>query len=323
MSILTAAGCNLISYPRFESNGVKKLSEDHKRKLQAGKKFSGEMSKSSAAKIRRYINIWLDNITCHNLLRMERSLPADRRMIMLTLTLSGDTKMNDTLVKRYLLNTFLTKLKLIKRDFLYIWKAERQDNGRIHFHILADSYFPKDKVSDLWNQTQMTYKIIPTTDLPTARKLYPSTKIEAIRSVDKGLDYMVKYICKNESKQGIDGRVWGCSQSFTTLKRLTVDDRGALLARLIDSPEVRLIWKSPDIDVKIYNMGPTFNRLEWVNHVNELGLINLKAVSDNYNNALKIESAVNIVDVVCNNFVEGASLGEFNIPGDVVRELLI
>ena len=62
MSILSASGCNIIAYPNFQNNGVKQLTEEHKKKLQAGKKFCGEITKSSAAKIRKYINIWIDNI---------------------------------------------------------------------------------------------------------------------------------------------------------------------------------------------------------------------------------------------------------------------
>ncbi|GAH42212.1 unnamed protein product, partial [marine sediment metagenome] len=38
----------------------------------------------------------------------------------------------------------------------YLWKAEKQKNGRIHFHIITDKFIPWNELRNVWNKHQQT-----------------------------------------------------------------------------------------------------------------------------------------------------------------------
>lgn len=70
----------------------------------------------------------------------------------LTLTLPSEQKHSDKEIKSQCLNQFLTELRSEYGVKKYIWKAEKQDNGGLHFHILTDTFLPVIEMRDKWNR---------------------------------------------------------------------------------------------------------------------------------------------------------------------------
>jgi hypothetical protein len=58
----------------------------------------------------------------------------------------------DDLIKRNCLNQFLTELREKHNLKLYIWRAEAQKNGNLHFHIVTDIAIHYKTVRDIWNR---------------------------------------------------------------------------------------------------------------------------------------------------------------------------
>jgi len=58
----------------------------------------------------------------------------------------------DQEIKSKCLNQILIELKKQYGITNYIWKAEKQDNGSIHFHILVDCYIPHSDLRVRWNR---------------------------------------------------------------------------------------------------------------------------------------------------------------------------
>ncbi len=72
----------------------------------------------------------------------------------ITLTLSSAQIHSDNEIKSQLLNQFLIEAKKKWHISNYIWRAESQYNGNIHFHILCDKFVPWEELRHLWNRIQ-------------------------------------------------------------------------------------------------------------------------------------------------------------------------
>ena len=72
----------------------------------------------------------------------------------LTLTLSSKQVHSDQVIKSELLDQFLKEMKKRWDVENYVWKAEKQQNGRIHFHITADNWIPWNEMRNVWNRIQ-------------------------------------------------------------------------------------------------------------------------------------------------------------------------
>lgn len=143
-----------------------------------------------------------------------------RRLVFLTLTLPSEQQHSDKEIKRKCLNDFLTRMRYDYDNFYYLWVAETQDNGNIHFHLILDVYIDKDKVRKIWNECTETLGYVTEFEKKHGHRNPPSTFIEAVHDPEALKYYLTKYITKAQSVRKIDGRVWGCSKVLTELKAL-------------------------------------------------------------------------------------------------------
>jgi len=88
-------------------------------------------------------NKWAENNHNHRLFKY--------KLGMITLTLPSKQMHTDNEIKHHCLNHFFTILRT-KFDLQnYIWKAEKQKNGNIHFHIVIDKYIDHSVIRPVWN----------------------------------------------------------------------------------------------------------------------------------------------------------------------------
>lgn len=73
------------------------------------------------------------------------------RLAFITLTLSDDQIHDDEYIKEHLLQPFLYWITRYY-NANYVWKAESQLNGNIHFHITVDTFIPWKSVRAKWNK---------------------------------------------------------------------------------------------------------------------------------------------------------------------------
>ncbi len=76
------------------------------------------------------------------------------KLNFITLDLSSDQVHTDQVIKRELLHQFLLEMRKKWHVSLYLWKAEKQKNGRIHFHIITDKFIPWNELRNVWNRIQ-------------------------------------------------------------------------------------------------------------------------------------------------------------------------
>lgn len=70
----------------------------------------------------------------------------------ITLTLPSTQIHSDQQIKRECLTQFLTEIRKKSPDMKYFWRAEKQKNGNIHFHILTNQYYHYTYIRICWNR---------------------------------------------------------------------------------------------------------------------------------------------------------------------------
>lgn len=212
-------------------------------------RYQGQLTKKSISKMRKAIEL-LVAVSREQVTEDRREWrTVKHRITFVTLTLaSSQGEVSDKAIKSELLNHFIISAKRKWGMNHYVWKAERQDNGNIHFHITTDVYIPYRELRNEWNRIQeklgyvseyrskfssMSYEQFKVYsnrngEIPSQviKRRYRdgcqanwtnpnSTDVHAVRSISNLAAYMVKYMVK-QSKEGefIDGKVWDCSMSL-------------------------------------------------------------------------------------------------------------
>jgi hypothetical protein len=74
------------------------------------------------------------------------------KIAFITLTLPSQQIHSDNEIKSKCLNSFIIELTKFYKVKNYIWRAEKQQNGNLHFHIIIDKFVPWSEIRDRWNR---------------------------------------------------------------------------------------------------------------------------------------------------------------------------
>ena len=192
----------------------------------------------------------------------------------ITLTLPAPQIHPDNQIKSICLQPFLNDLRKKHGVKHYIWKAELQQNGNIHFHITTNKFIHWLDVRYSWSKCIEKLGYVTRYQEKHPGQVPPSTEIRSVKNIRRFGAYLSKYISKNpnrkkdgkeicktrrnesdenhsciwesEEKGGIRrkaiaGRVYGASESLTKLKtyKISEGDKGySRVCRLVMNPKV-------------------------------------------------------------------------------------
>lgn len=136
----------------------------------------------------------------------------------ITLTLSGKQSHSDEYIKRHMLSPFIKWLARAHNAKLYIWKAEAQKNGNIHFHITLNTFVHWKSIRRKWNELQANHGYLKKWTEGNVHGDPNSTDVHAVIKTDEIARYMVKYMVKNQTdRRKITGHLWGCSPDLLSI----------------------------------------------------------------------------------------------------------
>lgn len=119
------------------------------------------------------------------------------RVNFLTLTLSAPQIHSDNEIKQRLLNNFLTQLRQKWKVRNYVWRAESQANGNIHFHIVCDKYVPWWQLRHTWNKIQNNLGYVDRFAERHGHHDPNSTDVHKVKKIRNLGGYLAKEISKN------------------------------------------------------------------------------------------------------------------------------
>lgn len=172
------------------------------------------------------------------------------------------------------LNTWLTRCRKDLGLKSYLWVAERQKNGTLHFHLITHNYMPIRKANEFMKTalyTQFTkgnlnckLKVIENYNGVDVDSLYNSKRnkvkgerLDKISAQRKLSYYLTKYISKNDTKS--ERLPWHCSRDISALFiSINYDDVSNLeIANLIaDNPEAVTTYEEEFFTMHYFKFQP-------------------------------------------------------------------
>ena len=138
---------------------------------------------------------YLMYIASNKTLRKKMELkPINYKAVFITLTLPSAQKHNDRVIKQKLLQPILRILRNRYKVQNYIWKAEANKNGNIHFHITTDKFIPWRELRTAWNTVIETLSYVTNSGLEDPN----SIDVHAVYKINNIGGYLAKYISKND-----------------------------------------------------------------------------------------------------------------------------
>lgn len=111
-----------------------------------------------------------------------------------TLTLPSKQIHSDRVIVSTCLRKFLRWWKDRCPTLLYLWKAEVQDNGNIHFHVTSNSFIHHRVLRRKWNQFVEVLGYVSR----YGKEEPPSTEVKAVKNVKDICAYIAAYISKKD-----------------------------------------------------------------------------------------------------------------------------
>lgn len=216
----------LTSVPQYCDNRNGAVNAGHfcsgiKQKNQTG----GVLSKKAQQKIKNAVN-WLVLAAPTKWVYQRSTQKRFRfKISLITLTLPTNSQLHsDTFIKRQLLHPFLQFASYKWQLVNYIWKAETQSNGNIHFHITTDTFVHHKDLRRAWNCQLDRHGYIDKFEEAHGHRNPNSTDVHAVKNVRNLGAYMCKYMAKNEpDKRPVNGKLWSASYNLSCKKKLVFE----------------------------------------------------------------------------------------------------
>jgi hypothetical protein len=211
---------------------------------------NGKISKQANRKICRAIDYMVYLAKPKKLPKTRKGQGFKFKLNFITLTLSSPQIHSDYEITNKVFGRFADYLRRKWNVHHYIWRAEKQANGSIHYHVITDRFIPWLELRDTWNNCQELLGYV--TRYRKAQKLWHkngfhyrpelepkwsykhqlkayqegirtdwnspnSTDVHSLRFVNNVRAYFKKYLTKSGQSSRITSRLWGTSQSLSSI----------------------------------------------------------------------------------------------------------
>lgn len=201
------------------SNVTKKsnLSEN----LNKGFKQNSEISKSSIKKIISAVS-WLEVFATEKIYITKSGKRMRHKLSFITLTLPAKQKHSDKEIVKKVLQRWLNNVRKNYGLRNYVYRAETQKNGNIHFHLVTDSNLNYYQILHTWNKALENLNYISSFKKNTNKEVPNSVDIKRVSNSSKISNYIAKYLAKgskeNEKRRKVDCRHYAMSQELSKIK---------------------------------------------------------------------------------------------------------
>lgn len=198
------------------------------KKFRENKTYSGAVTKGAQRRIRRSVDRLLQLSEVQKIYNPVIKTIQKFRLNFITLTVASTDK-NYSAREMYDLcfKPFLRWLRETKKSQFYIWKAELQKRGQIHYHVISNRFIMHDEIKAKWNELQYKAGILEGFFDKFKHYNPPSTDVHAVYKVKDLSAYFSKYlskISKDDDGNTIDettGKIWDCSRALKSFKHFT------------------------------------------------------------------------------------------------------
>ena len=196
------------------------------------KTYSGTVTKGAKKRLTKAISLLIQSTPTRSVYNHWLQRNQTFKINFITLTVS-ESNYNLTAKEAHtkLLEPFLLWARRKQQMKSYVWKAELQERGQIHYHLTCDAYIDLKELRQAWNNIQNVAGLLDSFYKKFGHRHPNSTDIHSVKKVKNIEAYLVKYISKtSQNKVAISGKIWDCSmnlktgQYYTTLSNTHTED---------------------------------------------------------------------------------------------------
>lgn len=157
-------------------------------------KNNGLVSDKQAKKIRYYVNLLVDASKWKTVYSRIHSKHFRFKLSLLTLTLPSIQQHPDKEIHEKVFKAFIRSLKKRNPELLYIYKAEVQDNGNLHYHLTTNIFIHHVTLRNLWNHYVNSLGYVNRASVSSPN----STDVHSVKNIKSIAAYMVAYLQKKD-----------------------------------------------------------------------------------------------------------------------------
>lgn len=186
---------------------------------------SGTLSKGAAKRLKNALELLVDVSPVQKFTRPSDMKQFNFRLTFATLTLpSPQGEITDSQIVKECLAPMLQVMRRRWGVRHYVWRAEKQKNGNLHFHVTTNRYMPYDQMRDEWNKCVNSLGFVDRFQKKHGHGHPNSTDIHSVRKVRDIAAYMVKYMSKETPENlQVSCKQWDCSSNLRGVKRPTFE----------------------------------------------------------------------------------------------------
>lgn len=168
-------------------------------------RYNGYISPATARRLRKVLGTWLASVWLYRKKYKPKWAPGRAYPVFLTLTLPASQAHDDREIHRRVLMPYIQRLRRSYGIENYFWRAEAQENGNLHYHLLIDRFVAKELLQADWNRALSALGYVerfalvhghpdpPTTEVHRIRERIQDPKTGRWRSVDP-VAYLLDYL---------------------------------------------------------------------------------------------------------------------------------
>jgi ribosomal protein L28 len=214
-------GKTVLVYQESQTDGRKlQLFRSANMREQQKKVYSGRLTAGAKKRLTKAITLMVQGTRrrwISNPVTKKQSL---HHLTFVTLTVSDSTKKLDgKTAYKQLLSGFLQWLRKTKGVNTYIWKAELQKNGQIHYHVTCPDWIHYREIRNKWNDLQKKAGLLDAYFEKKGHYDANSTDVHKVYRIKDVAGYLVKEIAKScQNEKTLGGKVWDCTCNLSKAK---------------------------------------------------------------------------------------------------------
>lgn len=205
------------TYSRFE-NETSPVDSSKFSFLNSTRKSNGQLSVNAKRKMSRAIEYLVTLAQPKKVHEKLTGKTINFKLAFITLTLPSAQIHTDSEIINKCLNQFLVECRKYHNVKNYVWRAEKQENGNIHFHLLIDKFIPWYMMRNSWNRILNKLGYVDRFQEKHGHSQPNSTDIHSTKRVKNIQAYLMKYMSKSEQNTNQSGRIWSCNQELSNVK---------------------------------------------------------------------------------------------------------
>lgn len=183
---------SIVVYPYFYEKKARRKSPHTLQIVNRDKGMSG--TNKSRARLRTAIDLLCYTAKWKTVFVKKNETYFRYKLNFITLTLPSEQQHTDKEIIAKCLSPFLEAWAKRRAGLLYVYRAEVQDNGNIHFHVISNAFYHYEKLRRDWNRyvEKLGYVSRGTTENPN------STDVHALSNKGDVALYLTSYLSKKD-----------------------------------------------------------------------------------------------------------------------------